>query len=65
MSYLRFRVWLLQYATRRFFSQTLPFWLAYRVPRKLALLVFVRVYAVLGELGPDYERVYKAWEAKA
>lgn len=33
--------------------------------RKVALYAFVRVYSITGDVGPDYERVYNAWEAKA
>lgn len=35
---------------------------AWLMPRKVALLCFVRVYAVLGYYGPDYEAAYKAFE---
>lgn len=38
-------------------------WLAWKLPRKVALYAFVRVYGVLGDCGPDYEYAYKAWEA--
>jgi hypothetical protein len=40
----------------------IAWWLAWRLPRRVAL--FVRVYAALGECGPDYARVYEAWESQ-
>lgn len=37
---------------------------AYLLPRRVALITFVRVYAETMEApGPDYERVYRCWEA--
>lgn len=47
----------------REWPEKVAWWLAWRLPRKVALLAFVRVYAVLGECGPDYERAHKRWEA--
>jgi len=35
---------------------------AWLLPRQVALFAFVRVYSTLGDIGPDYEPVYKAWE---
>jgi hypothetical protein len=44
----------------------LPIWIAWLLPRQIALWTFIRVYAADGQSpGPDYERVYKAWEAGA
>jgi hypothetical protein len=34
------------------------------LPHRVALWTFIRVYANTGECGPDYARVYDAWEAK-
>ncbi len=41
----------------------LSWWLAYRIPRDVALLVFVRVYTAGNREapGPEYERAYKAF----
>jgi len=37
--------------------------IAWKLPRRVALWTFIRVYAFDGEApGPEYERVYKAWE---
>ena len=36
---------------------------AWLLPRQVALYAFVRVYGAWGELGPDYDHVYKAWES--
>lgn len=47
-----------------FKNEAFPMWCAWRVPRYIALWVFIRVYCADGcSPGPDYERVYKAWEA--
>ena len=36
---------------------------AYWVPRKVALFVFIRVYACTGEApGDEYRAIYDAWE---
>jgi len=43
--------------------EKIAWWLAYRLPRKVALLAFVRVYATLGECGKDYELAYRNWGA--
>ena len=37
-------------------------WAAWHLPRRVALMAFVRVYAVLGECGADYEQAYRRWE---
>lgn len=35
---------------------------AWWVPRRLALFVFIRVYASTGRCGPDYYATCRAWE---
>lgn len=55
----------LVYRPRRFFTETLPRKIAWLLPRRIALWTFIRVYAAGGDIGPDYERCYKAWEAGA
>lgn len=44
-------------------AERLRWKIAYAIPRKLALIVFVRVFSATAE-GPDasYEDVYKGWE---
>ena len=40
-------------------------WIAWHLPRKVALWAFIRVYAKDGEApGPDYKRIYDAWEVR-
>lgn len=46
---------------RWFVRESLPWALAYLLPRKVALLAFVRVYSVLGECGEDFKPVYDLW----
>ena len=53
--------WDLRYWWHRAIERT-QWKIAWLIPRKIALYVFVRVYAVTGDCGPDYDRVYKAWE---
>lgn len=44
-------------------NEGFPMFIAWRVPRRIALWTFIRVYACDGQgPGPEYERVYKAWE---
>lgn len=38
-------------------------WIAWALPRRIALWAFIRVYACDGQApGPEYVRVYEAWE---
>jgi hypothetical protein len=40
-------------------------WVAWRLPRRIALWAFIRVYALDGQApGPEYTRIYNAWEAQ-
>jgi hypothetical protein len=47
--------------------EKIAWWLAYKLPRKVALMAFVRVCAGTGENPDDitYAKSYKAWEAGA
>ena len=48
-------------------KESVPMWLAFRLPRKVALWAFIRVTAATGE-NPDlvtYRSAYDAWEAGA
>jgi hypothetical protein len=39
-------------------------WIAWRLPHRVALWAFIRVYAKDGQSpGPEYSRVYDAWES--
>ena len=52
-----FRVW------RRETAEKLRWKVAWLLPRKIALLAFVRVMACTGDSpGPEYSNAYKAWE---
>lgn len=56
----RFRLW------RRETADKLRWKVAQLLPRSIALLVFVRVYAASGDApGPEYVQAYRAWEAGA
>lgn len=57
-----YRWWILKYWAKRQ-PDRCAWWVANHLPRRIALLTFVRVYSAWGECGPDYEHVYKAWEA--
>ncbi len=46
-----------------FSTEGLPMWIAWRLPRRLAMWTFIRVYSADGASpGPEYTRVYHAWE---
>ena len=46
-----------------FSTQGFPMWLAWRLPHRVALWTFIRVYAADGQSpGPEYKRVYDFWE---
>lgn len=62
MSGLGYRWWTLKVWLREL-PDRVTWWLAWKLPRRLALLAFVRVYAVLGSCGEDYEQAYRRWEA--
>lgn len=64
MKWLAFRCWVLRCTVWYWWTERLPWFIALRLPRKVALLAFVRVYGVLGECGPDYDRVYTEWERR-
>jgi len=55
------------YVSRHFKTEAIRWRIANAVPRSVALLVFVRVFAN-GDPGPDhldvYEKIYKAWERR-
>lgn len=59
MGYLWFRLRLWCRETR----SALIWKAAYALPRSVALIAFVRVYAVLGTFSSDYDNAYKAFEA--
>lgn len=58
--YLRHPIILARYLYREKFL----WWVAWKLPKRVALFAFVRVYAVLGYCGPDYDAAYKAFEAR-
>lgn len=57
------RFWYYWHIQRHLTVDAVQWRLAWWVPRKIALYVFIRVYACTGD-GPDdsYSRIYKAWE---
>jgi hypothetical protein len=65
MDDIKFWWWL--HVRRKFTLEALQWKLAWLLPRKVALLAFVRVYAASTSEAPhdEYARVYKAWEAGA
>lgn len=49
-----------------FSREGLPAWVAFHLPRRVALWAFIRVYAADGSApGEEYRRVHDAWEAQA
>ena len=61
-----YRWWLVRHAyparLRWYWHETLPRKIACWLPRKVALLAFIRVYAVTGECGPEFSVICDAWE---
>lgn len=62
------RIWTRGWGVRSwwiwFRSEGLPMAVAWSLPKNVALWTFIRVYGVKGDCGPDYEPVYKLWEAE-
>lgn len=46
-------------------KETLPWKIALWLPRKVALMAFVRVYGVIGRCDPNYEEIYNEWESRS
>ena len=45
-----------------FKNEGFPMWIAWRIPKNIALWTFIRVYSKDGLApGEDYSRVYNAW----
>lgn len=62
LGYWRFRFRLWRHET----ADKVRWRVAWLLPRSIALLAFVRVYSATGDApGPEYSRVYKAFEAGA
>lgn len=47
------------------FNRDLSFRLAMRLPRRVALGAFIRVYGVRGDCGPDFDWICKEWERRS
>lgn len=46
-------------------KQSMPMWIAFRLPKNVAYWAFVRVYANSGIApGPEYKQVFEAWRTK-
>jgi hypothetical protein len=44
--------------------ESFPMWIAWYLPRRIALWAFIRVYAFANyNTGPEYDRICKAWES--
>ncbi len=64
LSWIRREYW--WHASRRVSLDALCWRLAWLIPRRIAYLCFVRVYASSGEgPGPEYTAACKAWESGA
>lgn len=48
-----------------FVHEGFPMWIAWKLPKRVALWTFIRVYTKDGQSpGPEYIRVYDAWGVK-
>jgi len=54
----------LYYEPIHWWHEKLPWWIALRIPPKIALFTYIRVYGILGECGPEYRLVHDLWEHK-
>lgn len=53
---------MLRYSRLRWFlMEKLPWFIAWKIPRKVALFCFIRVYATLGTVSYDYKNAYDNW----
>lgn len=62
MAFLSFWVRYRIARVRYFLREALPFAIALRLPRRIALFAFIRVYGALGYCGPDFDLACKAFE---
>jgi len=62
MSRIKFEIKYKYLQLKNFFKNSLPWFIAWIMPRKIALYCFVRVYSILGTCGDDYSNAYKLWE---
>lgn len=58
--WLRYKIAQFKY----FFSETLPWKIAWWLPSKIALYCFVRVFSIRGDCPPDYVVTYEMWATK-
>ena len=64
---MMWRIWTAGWGPRAWWlwlcEEGFPMWVAWRLPHRVALWTFIRVYGNDGQApGPDYKRVYDAWE---
>jgi len=57
--------WMRRVQIRYWWHERLPWWVAMRLPRKVALFAFIRVYAATGDCLPDYDPRCRLWEQGA
>lgn len=69
MKHLQFwRIWTAGWGPRDWWRylrrEGFAVWIAFMLPRRMALWAFIRVYAhgCKGSPGEEYERIYRAWE---
>lgn len=39
-------------------------WVAWHLPKRVALMAFIYVYSIQGESGPEFDRICNAFEAR-
>jgi hypothetical protein len=59
-----YRLWVIHCTVRHWWTERLPFWIAWHLPRRVAYLAFFRVYGAWGQAGPDLVPVCDAWEGR-
>lgn len=61
---LRWHWWDVRCVWRHFWREAVPLRIAWLLPKRVALLAFIRVYSVIGRVGPDFDVVCNEWRLK-
>lgn len=62
MNKISFKIRFILARLENWYHYTLPWTIAWLLPRKVALYCFVRVFSIRGDCPPEYSETYKMWE---
>lgn len=57
-------IWLIKMKCYYYYKHEIPWIISGWIPKKIMLLIFVRVYGIMGECGPEFDYITKSWERK-